>query len=306
MNFFWRVFSTFKSGGIRGLIFKSWRRLRSPPPRAKCYRICKKILSSRSGLEIGGPSGIFSRGCILPVYTVVDSLDNCNFADKTTWEGSVEEGMTFHFDENRPPGRQYVSEASNLSMIPSGKYDFVLSSHVIEHIANPFKALSEWLRVIKDNGFLVLVAPHKEGTFDHQRPVTTFEHLLKDFECGVGEDDMTHLPEILELHDLKQSPEAGTFEEFKARSERNFENRCLHHHVIDTLLIARILNHLNLQILALEPFMPYDIIAVARKVPSIKVPDNRNFLGRNAVYRLQSPFSSDWGGDILGNNDERK
>lgn len=284
MFFFSKVFSIYRSDGIQGLASKFYRRLFSPPPRAKCYSLCRRYLSRSTGLEIGGPSGLFSRGSILPVYPLAKEIDNCNFANNTTWQPVVEEGMTFRFDENRPMGRQYIFEATNLFSIPSAKYDFLLSSHVIEHIANPLRALGEWKRVLKEKGFLVLIVPHKEGTFDRQRPVTTFEHIFEDFERKTGEEDLTHLPEILKFHDLKDSVEGETFEEFKRRSERNFENRCLHHHAFDTPLVAQILNHMELQILAVELFFPCHIIAIARKIPPGHSPDNSPFLQKTAEY----------------------
>lgn len=293
MRLFYKALSIYRKDGVRGLIFRAWRRLLHPPPRAKCYRLCKKHLSRAAGLEIGGPSGVFSRGSILPLYPLIRALDNCNFADKTTWETTIEEGMTFRFDESRPLGRQYISDATDLLAIPSSHYDVVLSSHVIEHIANPLRALCEWVRVLKENGLLVLIIPHKDGTFDHLRPVTTFEHILQDFKFGMGEDDLTHLPEILKLHDLRQSLEVERFEEFRNRSERNFENRCLHHHVFNTELVARILDHLNLEILALEQFLVLHIVVIARKYPPSRRRDNRCFIGKRARYRYQTPFSSD-------------
>ena len=48
--------------------------------------------------------------------------------------------------------------------------DFVVSSHVIEHFPDPIKALSEWYRVVKPGGYLYIIAPHKERTFDNERP----------------------------------------------------------------------------------------------------------------------------------------
>ena len=31
-------------------------------------------------------------------------------------------------------------------------YDVLLSSHTLEHIANPLRALSEWKRIVGDDG----------------------------------------------------------------------------------------------------------------------------------------------------------
>lgn len=57
--------------------------------------------------------------------------------------------------------------------------DFVISSHVIEHFFDPIKAVEEWLRVTKPGGFVYIIAPHKERTFDRDRPRTTLEELLQ-------------------------------------------------------------------------------------------------------------------------------
>jgi len=51
----------------------------------------------------------------------------------------------------------------------------------------------------------------------------------------VGEEDLTHVPEILELHDLSRDEGAGTREQFRQRCLANHVHRALHHHVFDTM-----------------------------------------------------------------------
>jgi SAM-dependent methyltransferase len=132
-------------------------------------------------------------------------------------------------------------------MFPEQSFDFVLSCHSLEHVANPLKALAEWRRVVRPGGYLVLVLPNKSANFDHRRPTTTMTHLLADFTAGVGEDDLTHLPEILALHDLERDRAAGTREAFAKRSESNFANRGLHHHIFDLDLLREAFRFLNLE-----------------------------------------------------------
>jgi len=245
------------------------------------------------GLEIGGPSTIFTQRGHIPVYPLAARIDNCNFEHRTVWEGTVHEGETFVFNSQKAPGRQYVAEASELGRITDGAYDFVLSSHCIEHLANPRRGLAEWIRVLKDDGLLVLIVPHKDGTFDHRRPVTSLAHLIQDFEAGTTEHDLTHLDEILKLHDLARDPEAGGAAAFAERSKRNYENRCLHHHVFDTRLAVALVEHAGLQILAVEPVRPYHIVVIARKLPAGRAPDNEEFLGVTRSPCWSSPFASD-------------
>lgn len=257
------------------------------------FRECEPLLRERVGLEIGGPTKIFSRGGRFPVYPIARRCDNVNFSPRTIWEGSIQEGRTYRYDKDRQPGYQYICEALDLRNVASEGYDFVLSSHTLEHVANPLRALREWLRVLKEGGVLLLVIPHKDGTFDHRRPVTSLAHLVQDYERGTTENDLTHLPEILELHDLARDPQCGTLETFRERSTNNLTNRSLHHHVFDTKLVVRLMDRLGLQVCVIDPILPFDIISASRKLPSSQVPDNSAFLHDDAHYRLRSPFASD-------------
>lgn len=172
-----KVYGILKVQGVTGLLDTVFRHVF--PRHLACYQHCRQFFQSKIGLEIGGPSGRFKRNGLLPVYTVADRVDNCNFSNNTNWEGSINEGATFHYDKRRAPGNQYIAEATNHGNITSASYDFVLSIHMLEHIANPLQALSEWTRVLKEEGLLVLVVPHRVGTFDHSRPVTSLAHLIK-------------------------------------------------------------------------------------------------------------------------------
>jgi SAM-dependent methyltransferase len=223
---------------------------------------------------------------------VIDSLDNCNFNKETIWEESLKNGRNFQYYPGKEPGEQYISEATNLGFIANEKYDFVLSSHMIEHSANPIKALMEWRRVTRPDGLLVLIVPHKDGTFDHARPVTPLAHMIEDYEAGMGENDLTHLSEILSLHDLVRDPDAGDIKEFSERSRNNSENRGLHHHVFDTFSAERLVRHSGFEVISIEPILPCHIILVARK-RNLEIENNDSFSSSAAKVFKRSPFTSD-------------
>ncbi len=67
--------------------------------------------------------------------------------------------------------------------------DYVLSSHVIEHFFDPIKAIEEWFRVIKKGGYIFMIVPHKERTFDRLRPLTSVEELLDRHSAKLTETD---------------------------------------------------------------------------------------------------------------------
>jgi len=216
-------------------------------------------------LEIGGPSRVFMRGSILPVYPQAARVDNVNFAGRTAWESGLRDGGDFVFDAKRPPGRQFIREATALQGIADGAYDMILSSHCLEHAANPLAALREWRRVVRPGGHLVLLLPDPSRTFDHRRPLTTLAHLREDCSRSTGEDDLTHLDEILALHDLGRDPWAGAPADFRARSLRNAENRCLHHHVFDIALMRAMLEECGWIATGAETVRPLHLLALARR-----------------------------------------
>ena len=212
----------------------------------------KKYLDSfagKNGLEIGGPSNYFNEDNILPIYSVIKGLDGVNFSTNTIWEGSLTAGETFRYDNFKKSGHQYICDAVDLNMISSEKYDFVISCNNLEHIANPFKAMHEWLRVTKSGGLVFLVLPNKRINFDHKRSVTSFDHLVSDYNSDMREDDMTHIDEILKTHDLFLDPLAGSLEKFRERALRNYENRALHQHVFDLALLKKIYDYFNIEII---------------------------------------------------------
>ena len=240
------------------------------------------------GIEIGGPSAIFRARNVIPLYEVVSSLDASNFAAETLWQSNLGEGDPYEYAAGKPPGRRYIREATDLHGIGDRAYDFVFASHVIEHVANPLKALAEWSRIVREDGSIVLVVPHRDGTFDHRRPVTRLEHLIADEANAVTEDDKTHLEEWLALVDLERAPEAKPFEAFRERSLRNLDNRGIHHHVFDASLVIQMVDRAGLQIISVDHAAPFHILLIARKSRSV---DNSRFLTPEALAHRARPLA---------------
>jgi SAM-dependent methyltransferase len=76
-----------------------------------------------------------------------------------------------------------VTDATTLSAFTEAHFDFVIASHVIEHLENPVAGIAAGLRVLKPGGVLLLALPDRRHTFDRSRPPTSIEHVLRDY-CG--------------------------------------------------------------------------------------------------------------------------
>jgi SAM-dependent methyltransferase len=259
-----------------------------------------KMLSSFSpeqfvgkGLEIGGPSAIFRSGNILPAYGTADRVDNVTFSGKTRWEGDVSEGTTFAFDPSKSPGRQFILDSTELSELSSETYDFVLSSHMLEHTANPLKVLRSWKRLLRPSGTLLLVLPHRDSSFDHRRPVTKLSHLIVDAQNDCGEDDATHFEEILKLHDLRRDPGQQNSDELERWIHANNVNRGAHHHVFDLRLCIEMLTELGFSVVSAESVLPMHIVVTAQKPSENQTVMNDRFLDKTSSIYQTSPFATD-------------
>lgn len=77
------------------------------------------------------------------------------------------------------------------------KYDFIFSSHCLEHLSNPVKAIEHWKTHLKPGGVLFLYLPHPDMTYwlpQHNRkhlhswPPKVMAQLL----CDLGFVDVLH------------------------------------------------------------------------------------------------------------------
>jgi SAM-dependent methyltransferase len=256
---------------IRGRVLRGLQLLLQG--RLKSFKVALALVEDKYGLEIGGPSDVFQgwrsvskkyRGLNpLPIYDRIAKLDNCNFSSKTLWSTHTAE---YSYSPMKQPGYSIIADGSDLSTIASETYDFVLSSHNLEHFANPIKALYEWKRVTRRQGGLILVLPDYRRTFDHRRVPTSVEHMFDDYRRNVAENDETHIPEVLQLHDiaLDGTLVSHSVEELVQRSRDNITNRALHHHVFDENNSVDLLAKVGLEVLSVESALPYHIFIIGR------------------------------------------
>ncbi|MBL8027499.1 MAG: methyltransferase domain-containing protein, partial [Fibrobacteres bacterium] len=85
-----------------------------------------------------------------------------------------------------------VDDGETLATIPDNSQDFVIESHFIEHARNPINAIRNALRVLKENGVLLLVIPDKNYTMELLRDSTSFAHLIMDDHSLSEARDMQH------------------------------------------------------------------------------------------------------------------
>jgi hypothetical protein len=82
--------------------------------RSKChaYSIIAPFVTNNYGLEIGGPSRLFRKGGLIPIYDRCRTIDSCNLTHQTIWSDPAA-----HRRLCPDMGKQYVGEATDLSGI---------------------------------------------------------------------------------------------------------------------------------------------------------------------------------------------
>lgn len=134
-------------------------------------RILQPLDRKGKGLEIGpshNPVAPKSAG-----YDV-DILDHCDQAaliEKYSDHGvdlDAIEKVDFVYD-----GRRYAELTGH-----TGHYDWIIASHVVEHVPNLIGFLNDCDELMRDGGVLSLAVPDKRYCFDRLRPLTGLSQVI--------------------------------------------------------------------------------------------------------------------------------
>lgn len=192
------------------------------------------ILKNKNGIEFGGPTELF--GGVMPLYSYVN-LDGGNIISNNYFQSNLSSNYLY----GDKIGRQFDIDCTNENQISKlRKYDFIVTSHAIEHFANPIKTLKLWEKyLLKDGGYILSIIPDYQYCFDRKRPLTTLDHLIEDFKSDMGEDDTTHIQEQKDLHDWSY----GGHHQFYELCEKNHLTRVVHHHTFDVELVEEMFDY---------------------------------------------------------------
>ncbi len=116
-------------------------------------------------------------------------------------------------------------DLDGLRHFDDSSFDFVVISHVIEHLSNPLYAIKEVFRVLRVSGKAIIAVPDKRYTFDRLRDSVTWEHLWSDYENSTTVSPDDHYVEFL------KSAHAADFTELQRHLSHHVERaRSRHEH----------------------------------------------------------------------------
>lgn len=166
------------------MIKNFWLRLASKPTSriSRRERILRLIEpNGKRGIEIGPLNR--------PIVTCADG--DVLYADHLSKEGlrhkyANDPGVN-HGDFNDLVEVDIVTNGQALSEVlkDDERFQYVVASHVLEHIGDPIGWLIECTKILHDNGLIILVLPDRRFTFDRFRADTTTGELIANYHSKV-------------------------------------------------------------------------------------------------------------------------
>jgi SAM-dependent methyltransferase len=223
---------------IRNLLF--WPRQRLHLRRNARLHLAYRYLSG-DGIEIGAmhfPS---------PVHRGM----HVKYVDNTSLEDSIAKFPELQGQNLVRP--DYIEDGFELASFQPESQNFVIANHVLEHSPNPFRALSNWVRVLRPGGCLLVSVPLAAKCFDSGRIETSLEHLLQDFQSNpeqLASRNLEHYLEWLTVSEpailLASNPNfrMGSAIEIQRRAEELCRSQAeIHFHTFSTASFENILRH---------------------------------------------------------------
>ncbi|GAC1617161.1 MAG: hypothetical protein NVS9B1_26640 [Candidatus Dormibacteraceae bacterium] len=204
-------------GMDQGIVRRTQARLLDPRTR-KRYRLARWLAGD--GVEIGA----LFRPLPVPPRARVRYVDRMTVAQ-----------LRDHYPElsGQPlVAVDAIGSAEDLSAYPDGSLDFVIASHLMEHMQYPIRALTSFHRVLRVGGVAYLALPDARVGIDQDRDLTPLDHLLDEHRNGAEANRRRHFEDWVRYCEKNPADAA-------ARGARlDEEDYSIHFHVwrMDTFL----------------------------------------------------------------------
>ena len=171
------------------------------------------------------------------------------------------------------PAPDVVADAANIP-IRDGTFNFLMSSHMLEHHQDTIRTLYEWKRVLAKRGIMFLILPHAALTIDKHRAITSLQHHIDDYATLGGTVDHSHFSEMKEGWSKLEN-----FDELRLEFEKEWKmdvwdwggrlkHAVLHHHVWTQNEVVDLFRYVGSSIEYVAnviPEMPESFLVVGRR-----------------------------------------
>ncbi len=142
------------------------------------------------------------------------------------------DGLRKHYpelDQYKLVNVDIVDDGETLATIADDSLDFIIANHMLEHTENPLGTIRNHLKKIRRGGTLYYAVPDKRCGFDINRPLTPFEHLLRDDRDGAHSSRTLHFQEWVRFIEKVEDPAQA---EIRAQVLMDM-NYSIHFHIWD-------------------------------------------------------------------------
>jgi len=114
---------------------------------------------------------------ILPGFSPLCSGPNVMYFETNTKEELTSRAVKLNVALDKIPDVQFYQPDGDLGAI-GRKFNFVVSTHVLNRQPDPIKHLQQIENILTDKGYLMMVLPDKRYTYDQIYPETTLTSIL--------------------------------------------------------------------------------------------------------------------------------
>jgi SAM-dependent methyltransferase len=187
------------------------------------------------GIEVGPGHNPF----VLPLPGAV-----VRYVDR--WNPSENSELFPELDPDAFPQPDIIAnfDLDRLSALGDESQDFVICSHVLEHLADPLGFLADIHRVLCPGGVVLILLPDRHRTSDHLREPTALAHLVADHAAAVTDVEDAHIEEFVST---AYPSGARTLEEASPAARRELldthRRRSVHVHCWDEQEFSAVLSY---------------------------------------------------------------
>ncbi len=225
---------------LRGLLF--WLRARLHRRNNARLYLASRYLRG-DGIEIGAMHFPSPTHCGMRV----------KYVDNTSLEDSVAKFPELRGQKLVRP--DYIEDGFELASFIPASQDFVIANHVLEHAPNPLRTLTNWVRVLRPGGALLVSVPLAAACFDRGRVDTTLEHLIQDCQADAQQLAARNLEHYVEWLSISEpailsaadaSYQKGSLAEIQMRAEELCRMQAeIHFHTFSTSSFKNILTYFS-------------------------------------------------------------
>jgi hypothetical protein len=146
-------------------------------------RSCLYELAKEKGLEIGpGPNP----------QIVNSQVTSVRYLEMLTKEEWARDDVKNKYGASEADWSHYVIGAASSIPVDEASLDFIFSSHVFEHLANPLGHLVHWRSKLKDGGVVLAIVPDMQSCKDCGARPSTLDELLGELKQGIWTPQTHH------------------------------------------------------------------------------------------------------------------